>query len=215
MPMQIETLFIDLDGTLYPAGNGVWDLIADRMNHYIHEHFGVPLEDVPALRLAYYHQYGTSLRGLQQHYDVDAEAYLAYVHDIPVQDYVRPNPALRQMLLKLPQPKWILTNSDRNHSNRILQALGINDLFEGVVDVIATDYYPKPDPYVFEVAINLAGNPDPNKSLFIDDLPKNLRPAREMGFTTVLVGDKPPEDTHDYFVRDIVSLVDELPWLTR
>lgn len=213
--MQISTLFIDLDGTLYPADNGVWDLIADRMNHYIHEHFHVPLEEVPALRLAYYHKYGTSLRGLQQHYDVDAEHYLAHVHDIPVHEYIAPNPAMREMLQRLPQPKWILTNSDRNHSHRVLQALGVDDLFEGVVDVMATDYLPKPDPVVFKIALEMAGNPSPENCMFFDDLPKNLKPAREMGFTTVLVGGKEPQDTHDYHIRHILHLVDELPWLVE
>lgn len=211
--MQISTLFIDLDGTLYPSDNGVWDLIAERMNRYIHEHFNIPIEEVPLLRLDYYQQYGTSLRGLQHHYDVDAEDYLAYVHDIPIRDFIAPNPQMRDMLQRISLPKWILTNSDRYHSRRVLQALGIDDLFEGVVDVVATDYLPKPEPAVFKIALNMAGNPAPKNCMFFDDLPKNLRPAREMGFTTVLVGDKEPEDTHDYYIRHIMHLADEFPWL--
>jgi len=211
--MRLSTLFIDLDGTLYPADNGVWDLIAVRMNQYIHEHFDIPLEEVPTLRLKYYQQYGTSLRGLQNHYEVDAEEYLAYVHDIPLHDYIQPDLQLRSMFQKLPQSKWIITNSVRSHALAVLQALGIDDLFEGIVDVMDTDYVPKPEPFVFQHSLELAGSPAPQSCMFIDDLPNNLRPAKDMGFTTVLVGSKPPEDTHDYHIQHITQLADEIPVL--
>jgi putative hydrolase of the HAD superfamily len=208
--MQISTLFIDLDGTLYPEDNGVWDLISARMNQYIHEHFSIPLEKVSALRKEYYNQYGTSLRGLQHHYSVDAEDYLAYVHDVPLRKYIHPDPQLRAMFKKLPQTKWIITNSVRGHAHAVLLALGIDDLFNGVVDVLDTDYLPKPDPYVFQRALDMAGNPAPQSCMFLDDLPKNLRTAKDMGFITVLVGSKPPEDTHDYHIQRINQLADQI-----
>jgi FMN phosphatase YigB (HAD superfamily) len=32
--MQIQALFFDLDGTLYPNGAGVWNAISERMNGF-------------------------------------------------------------------------------------------------------------------------------------------------------------------------------------
>jgi putative hydrolase of the HAD superfamily len=212
--MQITTLFVDLDGTLYPATNGMWDDIADRMNQYIHTNFGIPLEDVPAFRYDYYTQYGTTLRGLQLNYEIDSEDYLDYVHDIPLDKYIEPDPVLRAMLEQLPQPKWILTNADRNHAFRVLAKLGIDDLFSGTVDVWATDFHPKPDPYVFKCALKIAGNPPPESCLFVDDIPKNLAPAKKLGFTTVLVGDKESENSHDFHIEEIHDLA-QIPALQK
>ena len=211
--MRYTTLFIDLDGTLYPAGNGMWELIAQRMNEYIHHHLQIPLEQVPELRRSYYQEYGTTLRGLQAHYDIDAEGYLAYVHDVPIAEYLQPDAELRGMLASLPQAKWVMTNSDHRHAGRVLDALGVRDLFEGVIDVWATGFVPKPDPSVYRQALAAAGEPAPGSCVLVDDIPKNLRPAQEMGLTTVLVGDKTPEDSHHYHIKTITELAQQVPAL--
>ena len=65
----------------------------------MYERIGLSWEEIPQLRQAYYENYGTTLRGLQQHYQVDAEDYLAYVHDLPLEDYLEPDPELRELLL--------------------------------------------------------------------------------------------------------------------
>lgn len=187
--MPIEVLFLDLDGTLYPHGCGLWDLIAERMEIYMHQVLDIPKDIIPSLRQAYFRKYGTTLGGLLANHSVDPEDFLSFVHDVPVREYIKPDEDLREILTKLPQIKWILTNSDRNHSNRVLTALGVADLFTGILGVSDMDFHNKPDPYVFEKALAAAGNPSPEACLFADDLPQNLVPAQEMGFMTVLVGD--------------------------
>ena len=101
--MSYSTLFFDLDDTLYQRGNGLWDQIRQRMSQYMHERLGLSWEEIPLIRQTYYENYGTTLRGLQQHYQVDAEEYLAYVHDLPLEHYLQPAPELRKLLLSLPQ----------------------------------------------------------------------------------------------------------------
>ena len=52
--MESEVWFFDLDETLYPAGNGVWDAIAERINLYLHQRLNLAWEEIPALRQQYY-----------------------------------------------------------------------------------------------------------------------------------------------------------------
>jgi putative hydrolase of the HAD superfamily len=184
---NITTYYIDLDGTVYDKNNGMLEEMTTRIDRYIHEVLGMPEDQAAALSEKYYRQYGSSLRGLQLHHKIDGEDFLAYIHDIDLDKYLSPDPELRQMLENIPQPKWILTNSDRNHSRRVLNALGLDDIFEGILDVWAMGYIPKPDVRVYQRALAPTGNPHPSGTIFIDDTLKNLKPARQMGIKTVWI----------------------------
>lgn len=191
---------------MYPHGNGMWDRIAERMEIYMQQVLGIPRENISSLRREYFKHYGTTLGGLMANYTIDAEDYLSFVHDIPVSDYIHKDEDLRDMFAGLPQSKWILTNSDKNHARRVLLALGVEDLFTGILGVSDLDYHNKPDPYVFHKALVAAGNPSPKACLFADDIPKNLIPAWEMGFVTVLVGDSEKTDAVMYQIQEIRDL---------
>jgi pyrimidine 5'-nucleotidase len=186
--MRYTCLFFDLDDTLYSSANGLWNAIKARMAHYIYERVDVPHEQIPALRRQYVEAYGTTLRGLQIHNQVDTDDFLAYVHDLPLEEYLRPDPALRSLLLGLPQKKWIFTNADEPHARRVLSVLGVEDCFCGVIDVRATGFACKPEAEAYRLALHLAGESEPRCSVLFDDSERNLAPARRMGFTTVLVG---------------------------
>ena len=107
--MPFTTLFFDLDDTLYPNSAGLWAAIRERMSLYMIERLKLPAEEVPGLRRFYYETYGTTLRGLQKHYHIDAEDYLAFVHDLPLETYLEPDAEARPILLSLPQERWIFT----------------------------------------------------------------------------------------------------------
>ena len=186
--MSDTTIFFDLDGTLYPGDNGLWEAIRDRMNLYIKQRFGLPDKEVTELRHRYYGKYGTTLRGLQIHYQVDAEDYLSFVHDLPLQDYIQPSPYLRAMLLSLSHPCWIFTNADAHHAGRVLDILGVTDCFSGVIDVRAIDFACKPEVIAYQRALSIAGDPPVEQCVFLDDSVENLGTAHQMGFTTVLIG---------------------------
>jgi putative hydrolase of the HAD superfamily len=204
--MPIEVLFLDLDGTIYPHGNGLWDLIAEKMEIYMHQVLDIPEEIIPGMRREYFKKYGTTLGGLMANHTIDPEDFLAFVHDVPVSDYIQANENLREMLTRLPQSKWILTNSDKNHAKRVLKVLGVEDLFTGILGVSDLDFHNKPDPYVYEKALVVAGNPSPNACLLADDIPKNLIPAWKMGFVTVLVGNHEKNEAVMYQIQEINEL---------
>ena len=186
--MPYTTVFFDLDDTLYAPETGIWGAIRERMNRYMLEVLHIPSEQVSALRHFYFETYGTTLRGLQYHYHVDAADFLAYVHDLPIEDILKPDPELRAFLLSIPHPCFVFTNADHRHAERVLSSLGIRDCFEDVIDVIAMDFHCKPETAAYQIALQCAGGPAPQECVYLDDSARNLAPAQQLGFYTVLIG---------------------------
>ena len=186
--MRFNSLYFDLDDTLYPPGSGLWDAIRQRMNEYMQGFIDLPIPEITKIRQSYLEEYGTTLRGLQAHYDVDADDYLTFVHDLPLERYILPDPNLHTLLRSLPQRRWIFTNADSKHAKRVLSILGISDCFEGIIDIRAIDFACKPDKIAYQKALAIATDTDPSRCVIFDDAIRNLCPARELGFFTVLVG---------------------------
>jgi putative hydrolase of the HAD superfamily len=187
-PAHFSTFFFDLDDTIYPPATGLWESIAGRITSYMVERMGLPPAEVEAIREKYFREYGTTLRGLQANYNVDMNEYLAYVHDVPLERYIYPNPDLRTALEGLPGRKFIFTNADSAHANRVLDRVGLQGLFESIIDVHTIEPYCKPMPEAFQLALKAAGSPDPHACVLLDDQPRITRAARALGFHSILVG---------------------------
>jgi pyrimidine 5'-nucleotidase len=211
--MQFSTLFFDLDATLYSASNGLWDQIRNRIYIYMHEVVGLPMEDIPSTRDHYWKTYGTTLEGLRIHHQVKPDHYLDYVHDIPLSDYLDPDPDLLSTLTDLPQQLWVFTNADSGHARRVLRTLKVEDCFTGIVDLFALEFKVKPRPESYQTALKLAGEDDPTRCVMFDDLLHNLLPAKQMGFTTVLVGDNSIQNGADFYLGTIHEIREKLPQL--
>jgi pyrimidine 5'-nucleotidase len=198
--MRFTTLFFDLDDTLYPSSTGLWPAIKNRMNLFMLEQLGIPENDIPILREQYFKMYGTTLRGLEERHNVNKEDFLAFVHDLPLKDYLTPNPIVREVIASLPTRNLIFTNADIPHARRVLAAVGLDDLFETIVDVNAVEPYCKPMPESFAIAMDLADEPDPRKCVMIDDLPRTTRAALNVGMASLLYGcNEPTEDASGVF----------------
>ena len=211
--MSFNTIFFDLDDTLYPKSNGLWAAIRERIDLYMHQTLDIPAADIPEIRHQYYVSYGTTLKGLLAHFDINAEEYLNFVHDLPLENYLQPDPQLRDMLFSLPARRWVFTNSDYRHAQRVLEHLGITDCFEGVVDVWALDPYCKPQAEAYQRALSLAGAPPPEACALLEDSPKNLKTARQMGFFTILIGENGNPTQSDRVIPDIHLLAEAVPEL--
>ncbi|GAB4505793.1 MAG: pyrimidine 5'-nucleotidase [Anaerolineales bacterium] len=200
--MRFSTLFFDLDDTLYPSSSGLWSAIKERMNVYMRDQLGISPADIPRLREQYFRQYGTTLRGLQAHHGVNTQDFLAFVHDLPLSQYLTPNPLAREVLASLPVHKWIFTNADAPHARRVLKTLDLEGCFDGIVDVNAVAPYCKPMPEAFEIALRLAGEKEPYRCALIDDLPRTTRAAREAGLFGILYGQTQPHPDADAVLSD-------------
>ncbi len=209
--VKFTTIFFDLDDTLYPASTGLWGAIKERMNLYMRDRMGFDPAEIPHLRERYYRQYGTTLRGLQAHHEIDTQDFLAFVHDLPLGDYLQPNPDLCEIIAALGTRNLIFTNADTAHARRVLKALELDDCFEKVVDVNAVAPYCKPMPESFRIAMRVAGENEPGRCVMIDDLPRTTRAAREAGWYSILFGQATPHPDADATLsawRDLPAILD-------
>ena len=215
---RFRFLLCDLDNTLYPPDAGVMSAAGRRMVRYMIERVGVPPADAEQLKLRYYRRYGTTMRGLILHHGIDAEDYLAFVHDLPLEQYIQPNPGLDVMLSSIPLRKAIFTNADQEHARRVLDILGVCHHFETIIDVRDFGFRGKPHVSAYRRILDLL-DVRAEDCILVEDSVLNLAPARDLGMLTVLVGDgdrvgKTSGDGADIHISDILHLAEAIrTWL--
>lgn len=182
----LKYILFDLDETLYPKESGLMDALTKRMHCFMAHKAGIPADDVEAKRRAYYRRYGTTLRGLMEEYHINPEEYLAFVHDVDPRDFLGPSPPLADMLREIPLQKVIFTNADSAHTERVLNALQVRLQFDAIIDIQALGYTNKPDPLAYHRALALL-KASGEQCIMVEDNPRNLAPAKELGMTTILV----------------------------
>ena len=182
---HVRNWIFDLDNTLYSHEARLFEQVDRRITDYIARFFKVDRDEAYKIQKGYFHTRGTTLSGLMAEHGVDPYEYLADVHDIEM-DVLEENAPLAAAIARLPGRKIIFTNADEPYANKILARLGLGESFEAIHDVHAAQYRPKPAP---EAYWNLcqAYALDPAESLFADDMARNLRPAKQIGMTTLWV----------------------------
>ena len=182
---HITDWIFDLDNTLYPRGYNLFAQIDVLITRYVMDVTKLPHDEARVLQKQFYQQYGTSLRGLMKDYGVDPEHYLKTVHDI---DYsgVLAHPELMAAIAALPGRKFIFTNADSGHAEAVLARLGGADLFDGMFDIRAAAFVPKPAREAYELFVAAYGI-DPARAAMFEDIEKNLVVPHEMGMATVHV----------------------------
>ncbi len=212
MSKAVKYILFDLDETIYPSQSGLMAAIGGLMSRYMEEQLGIPPSEVPTLREHYYHTYGTTMRGLQIHHGIDPEDYLAYVHNIPLEDYIGPNDELDRVLAEIEIEKVVFTNASKEHAHRVLNILDIERHFSRIIDVRDLGYLSKPDPEAYRRVLEILGV-EGNECLIVDDKARNLTPAKELGMITVLVGS---EETAyiDFVIGDVTEIGEVVRRLT-
>ena len=193
---HVDTWLFDLDHTLYPPTAPVLRLIEARIRDYMARLTGLPPDEAWALQKTYLTKYGGAVAGLIEHHDVDVEAFMAEIHDVPI-DEVEPDPALREALARLPGRRLVFTNASARHAERLLAKLEIAELFDEVFHTEAAGYVMKPDPRAFDL-IMAAHAVTPASTAFFEDRADNLEPAAALGMTTVLVGPHALDDAQPF-----------------
>jgi len=180
---QTRDWVFDLDNTLYPAACNLFVQVDRRIQQFIMDLFGAGPDEARTIQKSFFHEYGTTLNGLMKNHGVDPTEYLHYVHDIDVTP-VPPNPALEAVLRRLPGRKLIYTNGSVPHAERVMDRLGISHHFDGVFDIVAAGYVPKPEDAAFGVFVKKY-DIEPARAVMVEDIARNLAPAHARGMTTV------------------------------
>jgi len=179
---NIKNILFDLDGVLYQDLEAVFGQVSKKMTEYISKKLNLDLKKAKELQTNYFHKYNTSLNGLMIHHDIVPEEFLKYVHDIDL-SFMKNDLILREELKNLKVKKFIFTNGSKEHANNITSHLGINDLFDGLFDIVDAEYSPKPTAKAFDLMIEKF-KINPKETLYIEDIAKNLSIGKERGTIT-------------------------------
>ncbi|ATY33869.1 pyrimidine 5'-nucleotidase [Sphingomonas psychrotolerans] len=211
---HIRNWIFDLDNTLYPVSANLFAMIDARIGAYVRTLLNCDAAEAHRIQKGYFHAHGTTLSGLMAEHAVDPHHYLAHVHDVDMSVLTRNEPLI-EALARLPGRKLVFTNGDAPYASKVLDRLGLAETFEAIHDVHATAYRPKPDPSAYRGLCDAYGL-EPTESLFVEDMARNLKPAKAIGMTTVWIDNgseqTPDEDRSfiDYTISDLGRWLHEI-----
>lgn len=212
---HIDAWIFDLDNTLYPASTDLFGLIDVKMGLYVQKLLGVDPVEAKRIQKQMFREHGTTLSGLMHSHDIDPHDFLQFVHDIEM-DVLAEDRRLVDAVAKLPGRKLIFTNGDADYAGRVLARLGLSQSFEAIHDIHACAYQPKPHAASYASMVEAFGV-DPTTALFVEDMARNLKPAKAIGMTTVWVNNGSELGNHeadasfiDYEINDVGQWLHEI-----
>jgi len=185
---QRKVFFFDIDNCLYPKSYRIHDMMGQLIDGYFEKNLSLSKEDAFNLHQRYYKDYGLAIEGLVRHHKVDPLEYNREVDDaLPLDDVIKPNPELRQLLEDINRDEvklWLFTNAYITHGQRVIRLLDLEDCFEGITycDYGAGKLVCKPRREMYDKAMREAGATDVSQCYFVDDSALNAQAAKEYGW---------------------------------
>ena len=217
---KIKYWLFDLDNTLYSGDTKVFDQVDKKMSKFISEKLNVNIEAAKKIQKSYFHEYNTTLNGMIKNHKIDANEFLEFVHDVDL-NFLKANKPLENEIIKLTGKKIIFTNGSKAHAANVTKRIGIDKLFDGVFDIVDSDFIPKPSIEPYKKIIENY-KIDPEYCIFFEDIARNLKPAYELGMKTVWIKNNEPwaakySDSNfiNYKTDNLVKFLKEINELTK
>ena len=187
---KIKYWLFDLDNTLYDGATKVFDQVDKKMSKFISEKLNVSIEEARKIQKNYFHEYNTTLNGMIKNHKIDADEFLEFVHDVDL-SFLKKDEFLESEITKLVGKKTIFTNGSKAHATNVTKRIGIDNLFDGVFDIVESDFIPKPSIEPYKKIIENY-KIEPQYCIFFEDIARNLKPAHELGMKTVWIKNDEP-----------------------
>tara|TARA_B100001093_G_scaffold358369_1_gene342952 strand:- start:52 stop:717 length:666 start_codon:yes stop_codon:yes gene_type:complete len=187
---NIKYWLFDLDNTLYNGKTKVFEQVDKKMSQFISDKLNVSIEEAKKIQKNYFHEYNTTLNGMIKNHEIDADEFLKFVHDVNL-DFLKPDKLLEREIANLLGKKFIFTNGSKAHAANVTKRIGIDKLFDGVFDIVDSEFIPKPSIEPYKKIIEKY-KIEPQYCIFIEDIARNLKPAHELGMKTVWIENDEP-----------------------
>jgi putative hydrolase of the HAD superfamily len=187
-PLKRTWLF-DLDDTLHDAARASMPEINAAMTAYVQRELDLTRAEADALRQRYWRRYGATLLGLIRHHGVKPAHFLHDTHRLPgLEARVSGHRHDFAAIARLPGRKLILTNAPRAYAQRVLSALRIEHLFDGLIPIEGMAMFgvlrPKPDARMLRALCARLRVP-PRRCVLVEDTLGHQKAARGVGLRTV------------------------------
>ena len=187
---NIKFWLFDLDNTLYSGATKVFDQVDKKMSEFISSKLSISKEEAKKIQKNYFVEYNTTLNGMIKNHKIDANEFLEFVHDIDL-SFLKKDEQLDKEIEKINGKKIIFTNGSRAHALNVTKRLGIERHFDDIFDIVSADFIPKPSLKTYKKIIEKY-KIEPQYSIFIEDIARNLKPAYELGMKTVWIENDEP-----------------------
>ncbi len=212
---NLKYWLFDLDNTLYSGNTKVFDQVDKKMTEYISRKLNLDSEEAKKIQKSYFHEYNTTLNGMIKNHKINAHEFLEFVHDIDL-NFLKEDKPLRDEISKIKGKKIIFTNGSKAHANNVTKRIGINNLFDGVFDIVDADFIPKPSKEAYKKIVEKF-QIEPQYCIFIEDIARNLKPAYDLGMKTVWIKNNEPwaaeySDSNfiNYKIGDLTNFLKEI-----
>ena len=194
---HIRNWIFDLDNCLYPADSRLFELIDERMTAYIERLLDVDPIEARRVQKMHFHGSGTTLAGLMKDHDVDPHHFMDDVHDIPLDRLAaRRSPGRRagppagpQVHPHQRQCRLCLEGARPARRSRPTSTISTTSS--------PADLTPKPELHGYRKLLDQFGI-EPRRRCMVEDMVRNLAPAKSLGMTTVWVDNGSERGNHGY-----------------
>ncbi len=187
---KIKYWLFDLDNTLYSGKTKVFDQVDKKMSSFISKKLNIGLEEAKKIQKDYFHKYSTTLTGMIKHHKINADEFLEFVHDVDL-GFLKEDKGLENEISKIKGKKIIFTNGSKAHATNVTKKIGIDKLFDGVFDIVESNFIPKPSIESYKMLIEKY-KIEPQYCILVEDIARNLKPAYELGMKTVWIKNDEP-----------------------
>ena len=193
---HIRNWIFDLDNCLYPADCRLFELIDERMTAYVGRLLDVDPVEARRVQKMHFHGSGTTLAGLMKHHDVDPHHFMGDVPDVPLARVARDD-RLIAALTRLPGRKFVHNNGNADYAWKVLERLGLAAEIDHLHDIFAADLTPKPELHGYRKLLDQF-EIEPTRAVMVEDMVRNLAPAKQLGMTTVWVDNGSERGSHGF-----------------
>ncbi|MEM8825350.1 MAG: pyrimidine 5'-nucleotidase [Pseudomonadota bacterium] len=212
-PSRFDFWLFDMDNTLYPADVDLFRHIDERMGAFIAAELSVDRTEARVIQKDFFHRHGTTLRGLMDEHGVEPGRFLDFVHDIDMSALAH-DARVADNIARLPGRKLVFTNGDVDYAARVLKRLGLETHFDAVHDIHAMAYRPKPEAAVYDDLVTRF-DIRPERAVFVEDMARNLAPAKRLGMTTVWIDNGSESGNYEADMNMIDHVITDLgDWLS-
>ena len=210
----------DYDLTLYGEEERfVLNSLDHRIAEFVQKTVGGTFESATEIRKDYLHRFGTTLSGLMAMNGTEPDDFFDFIHEPEYLVYPKVSPEKFALLKSLVGHRFVFTNGRGDWSRAGMARMEIAPAIEDVFDLKLMDWEGKPHASAYEkienwlVARGVLDKDAKDKSqiVLLEDSLRNLEPAHERGWTTILVNPNvQAPDWVDFHIPHLLNLREKL-----
>lgn len=186
----------DYDLTLYGEEERfVLNSLDHRISLFVQKVVGCDFETAHKVRTDYLERFGTTLSGLMALHHTNPEDFFDFIHEPEFLIYPKVSPEKLALLESLEGRRYVFTNGRGDWSRAGMAHMQIDSAIEDVFDLKLMNWEGKPHVSAYEKiekwlesrGVCEAKALDKSQIVLLEDSLRNLEPAHERGWTTILV----------------------------